>query len=89
MPKFYLNRTRPVFTCFFCWTGIPFLLGIIAGIRFAFMSDKSFQATYNPTSDEPNADTHVRCPDCRELVRMDAKKCKHCGAALIPQSFHS
>ena len=30
-------------------------------------------------------DTHVRCPDCRELVRHDAKKCKHCATALIPQ----
>jgi hypothetical protein len=29
-------------------------------------------------------DTHVRCPDCRELVRKDARKCKHCGTALTP-----
>lgn len=33
----------------------------------------------------PTPETHVRCPDCRELVRRDARKCKHCGAALIPQ----
>lgn len=32
-------------------------------------------------------DTHVRCPDCRELVRADARKCKHCGTALVPQSL--
>ena len=36
-------------------------------------------------SDAPNPDTHVRCPDCRELVRMDASKCRHCGTALVPQ----
>lgn len=30
-------------------------------------------------------ETHVRCPDCKELVRSDARKCKHCGTALIPQ----
>lgn len=30
-------------------------------------------------------DTHVRCPDCRELVRKDATKCKHCGTALVAQ----
>lgn len=30
-------------------------------------------------------ETHVRCPDCKELVRREARKCKHCGAALIPQ----
>lgn len=29
-------------------------------------------------------ETHVRCPDCRELVRADARKCKHCAIALIP-----
>lgn len=29
-------------------------------------------------------ETHVRCPDCRELVRMDARVCKHCGAKLVP-----
>lgn len=26
----------------------------------------------------------VRCPECRELVRADARKCKHCGSALVP-----
>lgn len=26
----------------------------------------------------------ARCPDCRELVRADAKKCKHCGSVLTP-----
>lgn len=26
----------------------------------------------------------VRCPDCRELVRADARKCKHCGSTLQP-----
>ncbi|MPM60000.1 hypothetical protein SDC9_106846 [bioreactor metagenome] len=35
----------------------------------------------NPITPE----THVKCPDCRELVRRDARKCKHCGASLIPQ----
>jgi hypothetical protein len=41
---------------------------------------------YNNFADAPpHPDTHVRCPDCRELVRNDARKCKHCGTALIPQ----
>jgi hypothetical protein len=37
-------------------------------------------------SDEPRRDTHVRCPDCRELVLNEARKCKHCGAGLVPVS---
>lgn len=31
------------------------------------------------------AKTHVQCPECRELVLRDARKCKHCGSALVPQ----
>lgn len=33
----------------------------------------------------PTPETHVRCPDCRELVRRDARRCKHCGITLVPQ----
>lgn len=29
----------------------------------------------------------VRCPSCRELVRADASKCKHCGEALNPAAL--
>lgn len=24
----------------------------------------------------------VQCPDCRELIRFDARKCKHCGSMI-------
>ena len=34
---------------------------------------------------KPNEDTHVKCPDCRELIIKDARKCKHCGCNLVPQ----
>ena len=33
----------------------------------------------------PSPETHVKCPDCREFVMRDARKCKHCGCKLIPQ----
>lgn len=29
--------------------------------------------------------THVRCPDCAELILKQANVCKHCGCRLIPQ----
>jgi hypothetical protein len=32
----------------------------------------------------PNRRTHVRCPECMELVRRDASRCMHCGLALEP-----
>lgn len=31
-----------------------------------------------------SARTHTRCHACRELVRRDALKCKHCGEQLTP-----
>jgi hypothetical protein len=33
----------------------------------------------------PTPDTHVKCPDCRELVLNEANVCKHCGCKLVPQ----
>lgn len=36
-------------------------------------------------ANKPNPSTHVKCPDCRELVLKDARVCKHCGCKLIPQ----
>lgn len=33
----------------------------------------------------PTGQTHVKCPDCAELVRREAKVCRHCGCRLLPQ----
>ncbi len=33
----------------------------------------------------PTPETHVKCPDCAELVRREARVCKHCGCRLVPQ----
>lgn len=33
--------------------------------------------------------SQIRCPECRELVRHDARKCKHCGATLTPPEEHA
>lgn len=35
-------------------------------------------------STAPSPQTHVKCPDCAELVLAEARVCKHCGARLIP-----
>lgn len=34
----------------------------------------------------PSLQTHVKCPACAEFVLPDAKVCKHCGAALTPET---
>ena len=33
----------------------------------------------------PSADTHVKCPDCAELVKREARVCMHCKCRLVPQ----
>ena len=51
----------------------------------------SAQQSAKPNA-SPNPDTHVKCPDCRELILKEARVCKHCGFRLIPQlayQFHS
>lgn len=62
-----------------------FLLGVLLGpfgLLFAFIAPSLKKAPVDPEA--PTPETHVRCPDCKELVRKDARKCKHCGAALAP-----
>ena len=34
----------------------------------------------------PKPWTHVKCPDCKELVHNEANVCRHCGCKLIPVS---
>lgn len=44
-------------------------------------SYKALTATGIAVRAEPET---VDCPECAEPVRRAAKKCKHCGAALVP-----
>lgn len=37
------------------------------------------------TVDPPSSTT--RCDECREVIRRDAKRCKHCGAERVPEVF--
>ncbi len=36
-------------------------------------------------ADAATPETHVKCPDCAELVLKEARVCKHCGCRLVPQ----
>jgi hypothetical protein len=61
-----------------------FLLGLVLGI-FALIAIAAMPSRARAPG-EPTPDTHVRCPDCRELVRKDAQVCRHCHCKLIPQT---
>lgn len=64
----------------FGWFLISLLISPLLGLIFVLVLKnlKNFPDGVSPES-------HLRCPDCRELVRKDARKCKHCGCSLIPQ----
>lgn len=88
--KFYLGQTGMGFLyLLLCWTFIPAFISFIEAIVLFTMSEQTFNLKYNNGvtlgfQDAISADTHVRCPECRELIRRDASKCKHCGSQLIP-----
>jgi hypothetical protein len=63
------------------WLVFTIPLHLIYG---AVSSRKPAPAVVDPNA--PTAETHVRCPACKELVHADATKCKHCGTALVAAS---
>lgn len=38
-----------------------------------------------PPAGAPDPRTHVKCPDCAELVRAEARVCRYCGCRLVAQ----
>lgn len=63
--------------------GVWFILGLFFGV-FALIA-VAVMPSLARDKNAPSPSTHVKCPDCRELVYKDARKCKHCGVSLIPQ----
>lgn len=57
------------------WT----VLGWIASLVWSCTGDVAVE------SSAPAPQTHVKCPDCAELVLAEARVCKHCGCKLVPQ----
>lgn len=96
MHKFYLGKwVWGLIYLIFCWTFIPAFLGFVEAIFFFVQSEEKFQAKYGASAYVMTAsglvhatpDTHVKCPDCRELVIKDARVCKHCGCKLVPNAI--
>ena len=88
--KFYLGKPIVgIVYIVFIWTFIPSILGLIEGLYFLVMSHQTFNERYGgpawAVSSGPTPDTHVKCPDCKELILKQAHVCKHCGCKLIPQ----
>lgn len=63
--------------------GIWFVLGLCLGI-FALIAVAAMPSLARDRN-APSPRTHVKCPDCRELILKDARVCSHCRCKLIPQ----
>ncbi len=44
------------------------------------------QNQINNDQSKPRVETHMKCPDCKGLIRKEANLCRHCGCKLIPQN---
>lgn len=64
----------------------PLIAGLLLMLFGTPASALAKTATPTAGAEVATPETHVRCPECRELVRKDARKCKHCGTALVPQT---
>lgn len=52
--KFYLGETGTgIFFLLFCWTGIPFIIGLVQGLNMLGMNQATFDARYNGRSLPP------------------------------------
>lgn len=58
---------------------LSLLLSPLIGIIMALVIKSNVLGNGNAA---PSPDTHVRCPDCKELILMEARVCKHCGCRI-------
>ncbi len=65
------------------YAGLTLHAGLLAFVGAAIVEAVNRSQTASEGQETP--ETHVRCPECRELVRKDAKRCKHCHTILAPQ----
>lgn len=71
----------------FGWFLLGLLFSFFALIVVACMPSRHGNSGTLPVHfpDAPTPDTHIKCPDCKELVLRDARVCKHCRCKLVPQ----
>ncbi len=62
------------------WFILGFFFPVVAPIVIIF-----FKQTLTEENAPPSPKTHVKCPDCKELIRKEARVCKHCGCKLVQE----
>jgi uncharacterized paraquat-inducible protein A len=69
----------------FGWFLIGCLISIFGLILVALLPSLKTAPAY-ASGEVATPETHVRCPECKELVHKEARICKHCKTKLIPAS---
>lgn len=66
------------------------LLGIVLAAALPSLKNRPAEivvAPALPSTPEVDQTTHRRCPECAEYILREARKCKHCGSAVEPESL--
>lgn len=64
------------------WFFLSLLLSPLLGLVFCLVS-KDLSAA--KVQQQPNGQTHRKCPKCAEFIKPEASVCKHCGAEVTPE----
>lgn len=64
----------------FLWFALSVLISPLIAVIALLVTGRAVE----PDPNMPTPDTHVSCPACAELVRNEARVCKHCGCKLVP-----
>ena len=57
----------------------------IAGLLLTLPLHLIYGAASRSRGPQATPATHVRCPECRELIFKEASVCRYCGCKLVPQ----
>lgn len=77
-----ISALAAILTSGFAWLAFPFFAN---GVHRSNLQKSGWLPEAQAAEFVVSPETHVRCPDCRELVRKDARVCKHCHVKLVPQ----
>ncbi len=70
----------------FLWFLIGAMLGIFGLILVAALPRINEPKPTVAGFEAATPSTHVKCPDCAELVKKEARVCRHCGCKLTPST---
>ena len=84
--KFYLGQPGwGIIYALFCWTFVPMILGVLEGLMYLGMSEETFNERYNGVGVSSSVPGAMRkCPECAELVKAEAVRCRYCQSRLAP-----